>query len=61
MRYPHYEAEFLVGVFVIGLLAAIVLPVARALPAAISVPLSFVPLALLIGWFVWTWRRVRRG
>jgi hypothetical protein len=60
-QYPHYDAEFLVGVVVVTLVAMVVFPIARWLPSWAGTPLAFLPLALLLAWSAWMWYRVRRG
>ena len=60
-HYPHYDAEFGLGVFGIAILAAVLWTVSRWLPEPVGVPLAGVPLVLLLGWSLWTCYRVRRG
>lgn len=60
-QYPHSDVEFGLGVFGIAVLAAVLWTVSRWLPESAGVPLTGVPLVLLLGWSLWTWSRVRRG
>jgi hypothetical protein len=59
--FPHYDAEFLLGVTGIALLTAVLFPIVARVPNQIGADLMAIPLVLLIGWCAWTWYRVRRG
>jgi hypothetical protein len=58
--YPHYDAELLLSVTGVMILAAILMPVAKIVPEWAGITLMAIPLVLLLAVCVFFWFRTRR-
>ncbi|HCD30968.1 MAG TPA: hypothetical protein DER01_01070 [Phycisphaerales bacterium] len=52
-QYPHYDAEFVIGVLFILLLLIVLKPISHVVPQWWGTTLMFLPVVLLISWCVW--------